>query len=93
MVCFSFLHTKVTLGGVGVADKVVTVAVGSPRYIRETISPDATHGDGVDAVIQELLSPAQDTAGQAEGDREEASDVLSVRMHQREESITALRLA
>ena len=80
-VCPSFLDTKVTLraGGVDEKGKVVSVAVGSPRYMRETTPLDATRGDGVDPVIRELLFSAQDVSGPVEGDRDGAAGAISVR--------------
>lgn len=77
--CLSSIDTKVTLRADGADDKVVSVTVGSPRYMRETISPDATRGDDVDPVIRGLLSCAQDTARLAEGDRDGAAGAFSVR--------------
>lgn len=96
VVCLiSFLDTKVilTAGGSDNQDQI-SVTVGSPRYIRETISPDATLGHGIDPVIRGLVSSAEDdTAGQAGGDLDEASGAISVRVHVLRETATLLTRA
>lgn len=62
--CIPFT-TKVELRA-GSDDDKVDVSVGSPRYIREACSLDATNGDDVDPVIRWLLSAAEDVAEQAD---------------------------
>lgn len=75
--CGVVLQVKLRAGGR--ADDKVSVAVGSPRYIRDAISLGVTCGDGVDPVIRRLQCSSEETTEQTEGENDGASGSLSVR--------------
>lgn len=76
---FNPSHLKVKFSAGGADDRMSEVHVGSPRYIRDVNSHDATHDDGLDPDVRRLLSTddIEVDAGVSEGD-DRVTSALSV---------------